>query len=78
MLRYELFDSDNDLLTYIYYLQKDERPGKVTINRVSGQTSVVEQAENDVGNRFAYKLLARLGEFYKEGTYQNKGFIAWH
>lgn len=78
MLKYKLVESNNDLLTYHYNLAKDEKPGEVTINRTSGQAKVVKQSENDFGNRFAFKLLGRLIEFFKEGEFKEEGAIAWY
>lgn len=78
MLKYKLVKSNNDLLTYHYNLAKDETPGEVTINKASGQAKVVKQSENDFGNRFAFKLLGRLTEFFKEGEFKEEGAIAWY
>lgn len=78
MLKYELYKTDGDILFYHYYPQGSGEAGTVTINKETGEAVVVNPSEEDFENRYAFKLMKRLLEFFENKTYKETGMIAWY
>lgn len=78
MLSYKLHKIENGLNYYKYYPQGSENAGTVTINTKTGETAIIKPSEDDFGNRFAFKLVKRLKEFFEEKAFKEEGIIAWY
>lgn len=77
-MKYKLHKTEGNLIFYHYFPQGSEDLGTVSINKKTGETAVVKPAEDDFGNRFAFKLIKRLKEFYHEKDFKDSGTIAWY
>ena len=78
MLRYYRYATDGDVILYKYYLTGGGDRGAVSINKNTGVTSVIKQSEDDLGCRFAYKVIRHLENFFANGAYEDDGLIAWY
>ena len=78
MLKYKLVDDNSKTLVYHYFQNGNEKPGRVKVDKTNGQIDVIEQSESDFRNRFAFKVVDRLEEFYQTGDYKSEGTIAWY
>lgn len=78
MLTYELHKTEDNLIFYHYYPDGNGATGVVSIDKVTGKTEVVTPSKDDLGNRYAFKLIKHLGEFFKNKTYKETGIIAWY
>lgn len=78
MLRYYRYTTDGDAILYRYYLTGGGDCGIVSINKKTGATSVIKQSEDDLGRRFAYKVIRHLENFFVNDVYEDDGLIAWY
>lgn len=78
MLKYKKTEIDGNKLIYQYIPDGTGKPGKVSIDKRTGETAVIEVSDDDIGNRYAFKLLKRLSEFFAENNYKDDGIIAWY
>ena len=78
MLIYKLHKTEGDLLFFNYYPEGNGAEGTVSINKNTGETAIIKPSEDDFGNRFAFKLVKRLKEFFEANDYKEEGIIAWY
>lgn len=78
MLTYELHKIDGDLLIYHYLPNGNGETGVVSIDKSTGKTEVIASAKDDFGNRYAFKLIKHLQEFFVSDNYEEAGTIAWY
>lgn len=77
MLIYKLYKFESDLILYQYYSQLNDA-GLISVNRKTGEITVIRQSDDDIGGRMANKLAMRLKDFYAENAYKEAGTIAWY
>ena len=78
MLTYKFHKNDGDLAFYYYYPQGGGAAGTVSINKKTGESAVVKSSSDDLGNRFAFKLIKMLKDFFANNEYKESGTIAWY
>lgn len=78
MLIYKWYKIDGNLIFYHYYPEESGAIGVVSIDRFTGKTEVVKPSKDDFGNRYAFKLMNRLREFFANNAYKETGTIAWY
>lgn len=78
MLTYKLNKTVGDLILYHYYPQGNGDAGLISIHKKTGEITIVEPSNDDFGNRFAFKLIKRLKEFFEDKAYKQEGTIAWY
>lgn len=78
MLSYKLYKTDGDLAFYNYFLQGSGDVGTVSINKHTGETVIVNSSKDDFGDRFAFKLIKYLKDFFDNNDYRETGTIAWY
>lgn len=78
MLTYKLYKTDGDIVFYHYFPEKTGEAGVISINKDTGETTIVKQSGDDFGNRYAFKLIKRLKDFFEDKTYKQDGIIAWY
>lgn len=78
MLIYKWHKIDGNLIFYHYYPDGNGATGVVSIDRFTGETEVVTPSKDDFGNRYAFKLMKLLQEFFTNNAYKEAGTIAWY
>lgn len=78
MLIYKLYKFEGDLILYQYYSRFENDAGLISVNRKTGEITVIKQSDDDFGGRMANKLSVRLTDFYAENAYKEAGTIAWY
>lgn len=78
MLKYNILKTEDNILFYHYYSEINGCDGVVSINKNTGETSIVKSSDNDLGNRFAYKLIKRLKSFFENSNYSDNGIVSWY
>ena len=79
MLRYFLESIVNNIATYSYYPESTTSgKGIVTIDMRTGVINIVRESTDDYHKWYAYKLAKRLETFFRDGSYDEKGLVAWY
>lgn len=78
MLTYKFYKTDGDVAFYHYFPQGKGNAGVISIDKKTSETVIVRPSDNDFGNRFAFKLIKRLREFFDNEDYEQEGIIAWY
>lgn len=78
MLTYKFYKMDGDIAFYHYFPQGNGDAGVVSINKKTGATAIVRPSDDDFENKFAFKLIKRLKEFFESRDYKQEGIIAWY
>lgn len=78
MLRYVLDRIDHEVAYYKYYPEHDEIPGVVSVNKKNGEATIVMLAPQDKSRIYAFKLMRRLEQFFRQGRYETDGIVAWY
>ena len=78
MLKYKLVNINGNAMIYQYMPEGNGKPGTVSINAKSGATNILEVSTDDIGRRYAYKLIQRLERYYERKAMPEEGVIAWY
>lgn len=78
MLTYKFYKTDGNLTFYHYFPQGNGDAGIISIDRETGKITIVKSSNDDFGNRFAFKLINRLKEFFEDKDYKQEGKIVWY
>lgn len=78
MLTYELQKTEDNLIFYHYYPDGNGTAGIVSIDKITGETAIIASSKDDFGNRYAFKLMKHLREFFINKAYKETGTIAWY
>ncbi len=76
MLKYVLIDNAGGVVRYEYFPEGESDSGIVSFR--DGKCSIESLAKNDRHERYALKLFKKIREMASNGTFEEKGIVAWH
>ena len=63
---------------FAYYPEKEDKCGKIKINKSSGKIDVIEISENDELHNYMHHAVSRVLEYYQEKKYEKSVIVAWY
>lgn len=78
MVIFKLLEETENTAIYEYFPENEDKFGKVSINKLTGEPSIILPAENDRHRKYACKVIRRLIEFQKNNKYEKSGLVAWY
>ena len=78
MIKYKQINSLNGSIEYLYTVNDYESAGSVLINTNTGEEVVSVSSDNDIGNRYAFKLINYLKALLEQGNLKKEGTLIWY
>lgn len=78
MLTYKKIDQKGDVIIYQYKPEGNGKAGIVSINSVTMETDIISVSADDIGTRYALKLLHNLSEMVRKKQIAEEGIVAWY
>lgn len=77
MLRLELVSNTQKEVIYNYFPEHDNEYGIVSINKDTGEPSIVKISPNDEFRTYLYHAISTMERYFKEDNFRDKDTIAW-
>lgn len=78
MLKFVLVEEKENKVLYEYSPEGGSESGIVSFNKKTGNSGIETLADNDKHQRYAMKVLKRIREMAKSGTFEKEGMVAWY
>lgn len=78
MLKYKLFEENDDIISYRYFPNGREDFGTITMNKKTAELINVEVAKNDKFKQFYFHMIREIERFRKADDYLKDGYVAWY
>lgn len=78
MVKYKLYEENENTVSYYYYPQGQEEFGSITVNKKTAELVNIEYAKTDKFKRYFFHMIEQIKEFVKSGNFLKEGYVAWY